>query len=128
MVMLCGVFVALVTHALMLDTASEATTPAAARSSKFRRLSRVFVAAAVLGQTWTFFVRHTPPGQDFAALQVVGDMAGYVAPFLLAAFGCALYSYYLAPRPRGAAPIVEMVVLLGVGAMLLEPAVRVLRM
>jgi len=55
-------------------------------------------------------------------------IAGYVAPFLLAAFGCALYSYHLAPRPRGAAPIVEMVVLLGVGAVLVEPAVRVLSM
>jgi hypothetical protein len=64
----------------------------------------------------------------FVALHVVGDIAGYVAPFLLAAFGCALYSYHLAPRPRGAAPIVEMVVLLGVGAVLVEPAVRVLSM
>jgi hypothetical protein len=129
LVMLCGVFVALVTHALMLEVAFEATTQAAAaRSSMFRRLSRVFVMAAVLGQTWALFITHTPPGTDFAALQVVGDIAAYVAPFLLVAFGCALYSYHLAPRPRGAAPILEMVALLGVGAVLLEPAVRVLRM
>jgi hypothetical protein len=128
LVMLCGVFVALATHALVLEAASESTTRSAARSSMFRRLSRVFVVAAILGQVWSLFVVHTPPGQDFAALQVVGDIAAYVAPFVLAAFGLAFYSYHLAPRPRGAAPIVEMVVLLGVGAVLLEPAVRVLRM
>ncbi len=127
MVMLCGVFVALVTHALMLEAASESTTRAAARSSMFRRLSHVFVVAAVLGQTWTFFVRHTPPGRDFAALQNVGDLAAYVAPFLLTAFGCALYSYHFAPRPRGAAPVVEMIVLLGVAVLLLSPAVYILR-
>jgi len=127
MVMLSGVFIALATHTLMPDAAPEATTRAAARGSTFRRLSRVFVLAAILGQTWTLFVRHTPLGEDFAALQVVGDIAVYVAPFLLAAFGCALYSYHLAPRPRGTAPLIEMVVLLGVGAALTEPVVRILR-
>jgi hypothetical protein len=125
--MICGSFVALTTHAFVLEADSQSTRPAVGpRSALFRTLSRVFAVAAILGQAWTFlFVKHTPPG-NFAALGFVTGAVVYVAPFLFAAFGCALYSYYVVPRPRSIAPIVEMVVLVGVGIALLLPAAYVI--
>lgn len=127
MVMICGVFVALMTHALSVEPGPE-TTAREARSSTLRRLSRVLVVAAILGQAWTVRSGGRPPAQKFAALNFVSGAAVYVLPFLVAALGCALYSYYTTPRPRGAMRIAEMVAMLGVGIVLLLPAAYVIRM
>ena len=81
---------------------------------------------AILGQAWTFIlVRNAQPG-TFGALNFLYGAAVYVIPFLLAAVGSALYSFFTASKPRGIAHVVEIAVFLAVGSVLLIPASYVL--
>ena len=78
---------------------------------------------AILGQAWAFMlVGNTPPGAGFAALGFLDGAGTYVIPLLLAAFACALYSYFTTPKSRGVARVFEMAVYLAIAIALLIPA------
>jgi hypothetical protein len=124
MVIACGFFVALMTHALLrggseLPTARERRAAATARA-----LSHVLMIGAVLGRWWINLEVSNAGrvGVSFAGLGFVNGAVTHVAPFALAASVCALYSYFKTARPRSAFRIVEITLLLIIAAYLSAPA------
>ena len=125
MVMMCGAFVALATHVLAREAA---TLPSSTRLTlrqvmqrSTRPLSRVFVVAAILGYAWSFIVARN--ATERGGLAFFYGAVTYVIPFLLAALGCALHSYFTASKPRGVARVLEMAVYTMIGVVLLAPFV-----
>jgi hypothetical protein len=123
MIMMCGVFVALATHVLAREAATfPSSTPHAFRQvarASARPLSRVFVVGAILGQVWSFILARN--ATTLGGLAFLYGVATYVIPFLLAALGCALYSYFAASKPRGIARPLEMAAYAVIGIVLLAP-------
>jgi len=122
-VMMCGIFVALATHVL----ASKAAALALSTRHFFRQvirasarpLSRVFVVGAIFGYAWSFILAGN--ATERGGLALLFGAAVYAIPFLLAALGCALYSYFIASKPRGVARVLEMAVFAMIGVVLLAP-------
>jgi hypothetical protein len=127
-VMACGLYVALGTHAVAREVtlAADRTARQVMRRSALP-LARVFLLAAILGQAYVVMLAvNTPPGTDFAGLGLLFGPGMYVIPFLLAALACALYSHFATRKPRGIARVIETVAYLAIGAVLLYPAALLL--
>lgn len=125
-----GLFVALATHATMLRANIASTTTGAelerARSSMYRRWSRVLALTAILGNALASWdVMHSRRG-GISAIGFVYGTVELVAPFALAAFACLLGAYWSAPKPRSVAPLVEAAVVLVLGAALSARGLEVL--
>ena len=84
-----------------------------------RPLSRVFVVGAILGYAWSFILGRN--ATDRGGLAFFYAVATYVVPFLLAALGCALYSYFAASKPRGVTRVLEMAAYTVIVIVLLAP-------
>ena len=127
MVMMCGLFVALATHVLAREAAAlPLSTRHAFRQvirASARPLSRVFVVGAIFGQAWSFILGRN--ATERGGLALFYGAVTYVIPFLLAALGCALYSYFIASKPRGVARVLEVAVLAMIGVVLLAPTALV---
>jgi len=126
LVTVCGVFVALMTHALVraVPVSAPPSQPVASvvRGSA-RVLARIFVLGAFFG--WVVTVILARNAVERGGLVLVYGAASFVVPFLLAALASAVYASFTTSKPRRAGPVFEMLGILLVGGLLLMPAAYV---